>query len=208
MATNDKDNTATEVPATEVPTQETVAQETTVEPAVEASVESSVNETAQDHTLLNQRMQRIEKARACFKKYALGAIAAGFVPVPLADMAALTAIQLKMVHSIAAIYDVPFSQNRTKSILGSVLGGSISVTLALPVASFIKLFPVIGQASGVISTSAIGAATTYAIGKVFAQHFESGGTFLDFDEEKARAHFKELYEEGQAFVSTQQSTAA
>jgi uncharacterized protein (DUF697 family) len=155
---------------------------------------------------LDQRIKRIDKAHACFKNYTMGAIAVGFVPVPLADMAALTAIQLKMVHSIANIYDVPFSKNIAKSILGSVLGGSIAVTLALPVASLVKLIPIIGQSSGIISTSAIGAASTYAVGKVFTEHFESGGTFLDFDEEKARSHFKELYEEGKAFVASQKTT--
>lgn len=178
MATNDKETVAKEAPA-----------------------------TAQDHTkALDQRIKRIDKAHACFKNYTMGAIAVGFVPVPLADMAALTAIQLKMVHSIANIYDVPFSKNIAKSILGSVLGGSIAVTLALPVASLVKLIPIIGQSSGIISTSAIGAASTYAVGKVFTEHFESGGTFLDFDEEKARLHFKELYEEGKAFVASQKTT--
>jgi uncharacterized protein (DUF697 family) len=205
MATNDKENAAKEVPAKEIPAKEVPVTETV---AKEASAESSVKETVQDQTALNQRIKRIDKAHVCFKNYTIGAIAVGFVPVPLADMAALTAIQLKMVHSLAAIYDVPFSKNITKSIIGSVLGGSIAVTLALPVASFIKLIPIIGQSSGIISTAAIGAASTYAIGKIFAQHFESGGTFLDFDEEKARAHFKELYEEGKAFVSAQQSTTA
>jgi hypothetical protein len=59
-----------------------------------------------------------------------------------------------------------------------------------------------------LSTAAIGAASTYAVGKVFAEHFESGGTFLDFDEEKAREHFKAMYEEGKAFVSSQKANAA
>ncbi len=171
--------------------------------------ETSAKEVPQDKIgVLDQRIKRIDKAHACFKNYTMGAIAVGFVPVPLADMAALSAIQLKMIHSIANIYDVPFSKNIVKSIIGSTLGGSVAVTLALPVASFIKLIPVIGQTSGMLSTAAIGAASTYAVGKVFAEHFESGGTFLDFDEEKARAHFKALYEEGKAFVASQKINAA
>lgn len=180
MATHDKETVAKEAPAT-----------------AQAQTEA-----------LDQRIKRIDKAHACFKNYTMGALAVGFVPVPLADMAALTAIQLKMVHSLANIYDVPFSKNIVKSIIGSMVGGSVAVTLALPVASLVKLIPIIGQSSGIISTSAIGAASTYAVGKVFAEHFASGGTFLDFDEEKARAHFKELYEEGKAFVASQKTTTA
>ncbi len=192
MITSDK-----EIPAKETPVNEAFTKET------------SEKEAPQDKVgVLDQRIKRIDKAHACFKNYTMGAIAVGFVPVPLADMAALSAIQLKMIHSIANIYDVPFSKNIVKSIIGSTLGGSVAVTLALPVASFIKLIPVIGQTSGMLSTAAIGAASTYAVGKVFAEHFESGGTFLDFDEEKARAHFKALYEEGKAFVASQKINAA
>jgi hypothetical protein len=34
------------------------------------------------------------------------------------------------------------------------------------------------------------------LGKVFIQHFESGGTFLTFDPMTVRAHFARLQEEG------------
>lgn len=186
MAINDKEN-----PAKEAPVKETLA-----------------NETVQDKTeVLDNRIKRIDEAHACFKNYTMAAIAVGFVPAPLIDIAALTAIQLKMVHKISSIYDIPFSKNLVKSIIGSIVGGSVAVTLAMPAASLLKLVPILGQTSGMISTAAIGAASTYAIGKIFAEHFESGGTFLDFDEEKARAHFKELYEEGKAFVASQKPAA-
>lgn len=154
------------------------------------------------------RIKRIDKAQTAVKNYTMGAVAVGLVPVPVADMVALSAIQMKMVHAIAAVYEIPFSKNVAKSTIGSMLGSSIAVTLAMPVASFIKVIPVIGQSSGALSTSLIGAASTYAIGKIFVEHFESGGTFLDFDEEKAKNHFKELYEEGRAFVVAHKSATA
>lgn len=182
MATNDKETVVKEAPATEANQDQTEA--------------------------IDQRIKRIDKAHDCFKNYSLAAIAVGLVPMPLTDMAALAAIQLKMVHSIANIYDVPFSKNIVKSIVGSIVGGSVAVTLAYPVASWFKFVPIIGQTSGMISTALIGAASTYAIGKIFSEHFESGGSFLDFDEEKARAHFKELYEEGKSFVTSQKTTTA
>jgi uncharacterized protein (DUF697 family) len=157
---------------------------------------------------LNQRMKRLSVANNSVKNYTMAAMTVGLVPAPLIDMAALSAIQLKMVHSAANNYDVPFSKNIAKSIIGSLLGSSIAVTLALPVASFIKVVPVLGQSAGTISTALIGAASTYAIGKIFVEHFESGGTFLNFDEEKAKAHFKELYEEGRAFVASHKAATA
>lgn len=157
---------------------------------------------------LTSRMSRLDKAHSLIKNYTMGAIAVGLVPAPMIDLVALSAIQLKLVHSAAAIYEVPFQKNMAKSIIGSILGSSIAVTLAMPVSSFIKFIPILGQSSGSISTALVGSASTYAIGKIFVEHFESGGTFLDFDEEKAKVHFKSLYDEGRAFVASQKSAAA
>ena len=167
----------------------------------EASVESTENqETAQDP--VSQRVDRLSKAHDSVKNYTMAAVTVGIVPVPLIDIAALSSIQLKMLHSISKKYDIPFSKNVVKSLVSSLIGGSAAVTIALPLASLLKTVPLIGQTSGVLSTSVIGAASTYAIGKVFVAHFESGGTFLNFDTKKAKAHFNELYEEGKDFIST------
>ena len=40
-------------------------------------------------------------------------------------------------------------------------------------------------------------AATWAIGKVFIQHFASGGTFLDFDPKKVKDYFMDLFKQGQ-----------
>lgn len=212
MATNDKEASLKETAkaaaekvtvTTEAPAQETVQE--AIQEKVETKVETKVEESCE---ALNKRIKRIDKAHACFKNYTIGAIAVGFIPMPLVDMAALSAIQLKMIHGLSKLYEVPFSQNIAKSIVASIAGSSLAMNLALPIASWLKAVPVIGQSSGMISTATMGAASTYAVGKLFAQHFESGGTFLNFDEEKARAHFKELYEEGKSFVSAQKTVTA
>jgi hypothetical protein len=44
-------------------------------------------------------------------------------------------------------------------------------------------------------------ASTYAVGRVFIQHFECGGTILSFDPEKVRAHFEKEFEEGKKVVA-------
>ena len=44
-------------------------------------------------------------------------------------------------------------------------------------------------------------ASTYAIGKVFIQHFESGGTFLDFEPAKVRAYFSQQFDKGRDLAS-------
>ncbi len=40
-------------------------------------------------------------ADAIIKKYMLGAIGVGFIPLPILDVTALIGVQLKMLHSLA-----------------------------------------------------------------------------------------------------------
>ena len=53
----------------------------------------------------------------------------------------------------------------------------------------LKGLPVVGTALGIVAVPAFASGLTWAIGKVFVQHFASGGTFLDFDPDKVRAYF-------------------
>ena len=41
-------------------------------------------------------------------------------------------------------------------------------------------------------------ATTYAVGKVFIQHFESGGTFLNFNPDSVKEYYETMFKEGQS----------
>lgn len=171
------------------------AEQTVEAETVEETVEASVDP-------LETRISRLAQAHESVKNHTMAAVTVGFVPVPGIDIAALTAIQLKMLHSIAKDYDVPFSKNIAKSIISSLVGSSLAVSIALPFSSLFKTVPIIGQTSGMISIALIGSASTYAIGKIFVAHFESGGTFFDFDVDKAKDHFQELYEEGKNFVKS------
>ncbi|MBF0551463.1 MAG: DUF697 domain-containing protein [Deltaproteobacteria bacterium] len=145
--------------------------------------------------------EREAKANDVIKNRVLWAMGAGLVPIPLLDMAALTTIQLEMVRSLAKMYDIPFSKDITKTVIASLLGSVIPVSLAGPLSSLIKIIPLIGQTTGVITMSLVGGAATYAIGRVFLQHFESGGTFLDFQPQKVKDYFAEQYEDGKKVVA-------
>jgi uncharacterized protein (DUF697 family) len=124
------------------------------------------------------------------KKYALYSAGAGLIPLPLVDFAAIAGVELKMLQDLGDLYDVPFKQDMVRPIVASILGGYTSQKIGAGVgASMLKAVPLVGQAVGMVSTSAFGAAITWAIGKVFIQHFASGGTFLDFDPDKVRAYF-------------------
>ena len=137
------------------------------------------------------------RALGTVRKYVYGAMAVGLVPVPLVDLAGLTALQIKMVHSIAKIYDVPFKTDIGKSTIASLLGSLGPVTIARGTfGSLVKAIPVVGPIAGIATQPVLAGAFTYAVGKVFIQHFEAGGTFLNFNPKKVKEYFAEQFKEG------------
>ncbi|OQX07257.1 MAG: hypothetical protein BWK80_49685, partial [Desulfobacteraceae bacterium IS3] len=121
----------------------------------------------------------------------------GLIPLPIADIAGLTIVQIHLLRKLAKLYGIPFSKGALKNTLSSVVGGLFPVSVSGPLAASItKFIPAAGQAAGVITMPLIAGATTYALGKVFIQHFASGGTFLSFDPEKVKAYYREMFEEG------------
>jgi uncharacterized protein (DUF697 family) len=127
-------------------------------------------------------------------RFSLWSGAAGLIPVPLADVAAVGGVQLLMLRRLSEIYGVPFSENRGKSIIaslaGSVLSASTATSGAMTFGSLVKGLPGIGWAVGALSMPVLSAGATYVIGKVFIQHFASGGTLLDFNPPDYREFIK------------------
>lgn len=142
---------------------------------------------------------------AIIRKRVYAAIGVGFVPVPLVDLAALTAVQLELIHALSQAYGVEFKKERVKSILSSLGGGVLSVAAAPLFASLFKSLPVIGTTTGAATLSIIGGASTYAMGKVFDRHFRKGGNLMNFDMQDAKVYFKTKLEEGKGVVAKMRS---
>lgn len=154
----------------------------------------------------DETTQRSEVADKVIRNYALGAIVPSLIPVPMLDLVVVTGIQLKMLHSLAQNYSVPFKEEAGRSALAALVGGTASLGTSRIVTSAVKAIPFVGQLTGAVTMPVINGGLTYAIGKVFKQHFESGGTFLSFDASKVRAYFEEQFNEGKAVVAAAQAS--
>lgn len=132
-------------------------------------------------------------------------MAVGLIPIPMADLVGITAVQLNMLRKLAKIYEVPFTQHKVKSILTALIGGGGSLPVAEGFASLIKFVPVVGATVGAVSMPITAGAVTYAVGRVFLQHFASGGTFLTFDPEKVRDYYAEMFKEGKTAAANMAS---
>lgn len=132
-----------------------------------------------------------------YHSYASGAL--GLIPVPGADVAAVSASQLNMIHKLTKLYGVEFAQERTRAIVVALVGGVMPGALSTSVlGSAVKAIPFLGTALGMAVMPALSLAATQALGRVFIQHFETGGTLLDFDVDAMRDHFRREFEQAKA----------
>ena len=139
--------------------------------------------------------QRDQEASDLVNRFSAWSGAAGLIPLPGVDVLAVGGVQLQMLRRLSQIYGVPFSENMGKSIIaslaGAVLPASTATTAAITFGSLVKALPGLGTVAGVITMPALSAGATYIIGKVFIQHFASGGTLLDFNVPDYREFIKE-----------------
>ena len=137
----------------------------------------------------------LEEADRIVKKYMNWSFVGGLIPIPLADLAAVSGVQAKMLYDLSHLYGVEFkaqaAQSAVAALLGSVVPGVVTST-AFGVG--LKFIPIVGTTLGVIAMPALSLAATYAIGRIFTAHFETGGSWLDFDPEKMREHFRAEFE--------------
>ncbi len=148
------------------------------------------------------RADRALLARDAVKNHVIAATSVGLIPLPLVDLAALMGLQVKLMHSLCKVYDVPFKEKLVRSLLTSLASGAGALVAMAGLSSLAKAIPVLGSVAGGAGLSATAAAVTYATGQVFIQHFEHGGTLVDFDPVKFKALFKAKVKEGAEVVKS------
>ena len=124
---------------------------------------------------------RHETAAKLVDRFAVWSGVAGLIPLPFVDVLAVGGLQLQMLRRVSQLYDVQFSENRGKALIASIAGTMIPVTSGMGAASALKGVPLLGMLASAFVMPVLSAGATYAIGKAFVQHFESGGTLLDFN---------------------------
>ena len=116
--------------------------------------------------------------------------------MPIADFFAVSAIQLDMIRQLAKVYGIDFSEQAGKASITSLTSSG----LARLGARAVKFIPGVGTILGGITMSVLSGASSYALGQVFRKHFESGGTFLDFEPSRVKKFYDEQFEKGKVIA--------
>lgn len=166
--------------------------------------ESSEPVMVEQHaTLLEPEIDETIPLRAenCIKNHVIAAMGIGLIPSAAVDVVGITAIEIKMIRSLAHLYRFPVPHKLVAiKVLISLIGSIGPVYVSVKMHSALKGVPLVGYAVYVGLLSITGGAAVYAVGKIFQAHFESGGTFLSKDNKYIRDYFDKKYTEGKQAV--------
>jgi uncharacterized protein (DUF697 family) len=134
-----------------------------------------------------------EYADGIIRRHAAASMGAGVIPVALIDILTITAIQMDMVRNLCAVYQVPYSRTRVRSILTSLLAATLARAGAR---SLVKKVPVVGWILGGAAQAVFAGASTYAVGRLFKHHLSAGGNLMDFDTRRVKGAYAILLKKG------------
>jgi len=162
-----------------------------------ANTEFNKSNEPLENTLLKTDIARLATANKTVNRSVWIARGVGLFPLPWVDFVALSSVQLTMLAQLSNIYAVEFSKNQGKSLILSLIGGGNPALFSgLILSKLGKFIPGIGTIASLLTLPFFAGASTYAVGKVFIKHFETGGTLLDFNPENTRDYFAEQFKQG------------
>jgi len=149
---------------------------TAAEPALAVSSAPIANDVAPaapafEHKLAARRRKLAHRIVDRHKNYAaLG----GLVPLPIANIGAVTAINLRMVRQLSALYQVPFARDRTRALIVALVGGAVPTGVGTATSTTLMWIVPGGMLVGLGAAALTAGALTRGIGHVFIESFESG----------------------------------
>lgn len=125
----------------------------------------------------------------------------GFLPVPLLDIIAISAVQLDLVKQLCNFYHEDYDEQRGKAIVMSLTGSAMSRITGYSARSVLKTVPVVGWVLGGAAMSLFAASSTYAIGQVFKEHLDAGGTLHTLNPEAFQQFYMQQLEKGKELLN-------
>lgn len=142
---------------------------------------------------MSEKTEREKHADTIIRNHIIWSMGAGLIPVPIVDFFAVSGIQLDMIRQLCKLYDQDFKESEGKAIITSLTGSGLA---RMGAKAMIKFIPGVGSVIGGVTMAVLSGASSFALGEVFKKHFETGGTFLDFDVKRLKKLYNEKFEKG------------
>jgi len=117
--------------------------------------------------------KRRSLARKIVNRHRNYAALGGLMPLPVVNIAGVTAINLRMVKQLSELYQVPFQRDRTRSLIVGLIGGAVPTGVGVATSSTLMWIVPGGVLWGLGASAVTAGALTRGIGLVFIESFES-----------------------------------
>ena len=144
----------------------------------------------------NSAQGKEQQADAIIRRYALYGTAAGIIPSFGLDVAALTAIQVKMIRDLAELYEYDVNDQMIRMTITTgvtALGGRLLTGIAT---SITRAFSPLKFLIGGATQAALSGFTTAEIGKIYQARLSSGQNPADITVSDIVNHIVEQIQEG------------
>jgi uncharacterized protein (DUF697 family) len=148
------------------------------EPALAISAVPAANDPLPTGSPMERALtaKRRSLARKIVERHRTLAALGGLAPLPVVNIAGVTAVNLRMVKKLSELYQLQFQRDRARAMIIGLMGGAVPTGLGAATASTLT-FVIPGAAFVGLGVSAVtAAAVTRAIGMVFIESFESAVT--------------------------------
>ncbi len=112
-------------------------------------------------------------ARRIVERHKNYAAVGGLVPLPAANIASVTALNLRMVKQLSELYGVPFQRDRTRSLIIALIAGAVPTGAGLAASSTLMWIVPGGLLWGLGVSAITAGALTRGVGLVFIDSFEA-----------------------------------
>jgi len=129
--------------------------------------------------------------------------AAGLGALPVVDLVAVSTVQVKLLHGLAALYGQQWDKNTITEFLGLMGAGIASGYLTRLVGRAIaKVVPFWGQTVGAVWSASSSGAATYALGKAAVYFFTRRKSGLSVDPEVLRRIYSDSLAHGATILKS------
>lgn len=155
-----------------------------------------MNPPSTDVAVRNKASENGEGAMQIIQEHSLFATGASFIPLFGVDIAAITAVQTRMVKKLCDLYGIEFDAHMTRTALTSLAIVSLSQLTVLVLSKLGEASSSFQSFAGTLTKAAITGLFTAEVGQVYKLHFDKGGNLEDLSLDNFREYIAEQVETG------------
>ncbi len=144
-------------------------------------------------------------AKHTVKSWSTWAAAAGLIPVPALDLAAIGSLQVKMIYELCKVYGIPYKKETVQSLLAGLAGSTLTVLASGYLStSVFRYVPYAGPVLSFVVQPGLAFASTYALGQIFIRQFESGQSLVGLTAEVVSSSYEEQLVKAKSLFKTKE----